>query len=88
MQEIFKIWDDGGYTYSEAQEKLLQLKDGELIGDILNKCTICPIHNGTCSDYIELQTYGYNPDKGGKTDTIMICTLGVTGDGEKCPLNK
>jgi hypothetical protein len=61
LQEKFDIWDKGEYTYNEVDEKLLKLEEGEEIKDILSKCTICPVGNGTCTDYIELNVYGFNP---------------------------
>jgi len=88
IKERFRIWDEGGYTYNEVEEKLLELKEGEKIKDILSECTVCPIGNATCEHYLTFKFVGFNPNKGYKKHEMMICGIGIEGDGEKCPLNK
>lgn len=86
--DVFERWDKGEHFFGELGEKLLKLKDGEKIGNILSNCTICPIHNGSCHDFLEVGIYGVHPNKKGKLEKISICECGVEGAGERCPLNK
>lgn len=86
--KAYKKWDKGEHYFGDIGEALRDLKDGEKIGNILSKCTICPIHNASCHDFLELSIYGFHPKKGGKLEKISICECGVEGDGITCPLNK
>ena len=81
-------WDKGEHTYSDAEEKLMTLKRGEKIGNVLAECTICPIGNATCAEFFNITVAGFHPEKGIEEQKITICPLGVAGDGEDCPLNK
>lgn len=81
-------WEKGEHYFGEIGEALRNLKDGEKIGNILSKCTICPIHNSSCHDFLELAVYGVHPEKRGTLKKLSICELGIEGDGIKCPLNK
>jgi hypothetical protein len=86
--EIFKTWEKGGHTFNPAEERLMALKEGEKIGGIVKDCTICPVGNGSCEHFMTWAIYGFNPIKGGKIVELMVCSIGIEGDGEKCPLNK
>jgi len=87
MEHPFKKWDRGEHTYSEAETGLMKLDDGTKIGDVLSTCTICPVHNRTCSNYFTITTAGLHPEIGIEERTIMICSLGVE-DIDRCPLSK
>ena len=88
LQKTFDVWDKGEHTYDGAMDDLVKLKSGEKFRDIMKDCTICPVGNGTCPSYMTIRVYGYNPGKPGKNVELMVCSVGVGGDGEKCPLNK
>lgn len=90
LEDTFKTWDKGEYTYDGAMDDLIKLKplSGEKLGDIMKDCTICPVGNGTCFSFMTIQVYGFHPEKPGKLTELMVCALGIEGDGEKCPLNK
>jgi len=90
LQKTFDTWDKGEHTYDGAMGDLAKLKplSGEKIGDIMKDCTICPVGNGTCFSFMTISIYGFCPGKPGKNVELMVCSLGIGGDGEKCPLNK
>ena len=88
MHKCFKAWDKKKIVYRGIHGKLLKLKEGDKTGDLLSNCTVCPIGNATCHDYLSVKVYGYHPEIGGEETRIMVCTLGIEGDGDKCPLNK
>lgn len=92
LTEMFVVWDDKKYAYDEVQSKLLQLQDGDKLGQgeensLLGNCTLCPVHNGTCHAFFEIVITGYNPDLGHKKHRLTICPYGVQ-DIKKCPLSK
>jgi len=84
---VWEKWDRGEFTYSKPEEKLMNLKEGEKIGNILEKCTKCPVGNATCLEYFEIKIHGIHPEKKMKTTEIMFCPLGITST-DACPLNK
>ena len=88
FKRVGETWGKGEHTYDGAMRHLVKLKPGERIGDLVKHCTICPIRNATCASYMEWKLYGFNPAKGGKEFSLMVCAMGVEGDGEKCHLNK
>ena len=93
FSDLVKNWDEGKYLTSKLGIRLINKKPGQLLNDaeifeLLKKCTICPVGNGSCHNFIALHVYGFNPDKGGKTINIMLCTDGVKDTGEDCHLNK
>ncbi len=89
MKKLHEAWDNGEFTYpDEVQEKLGRAKKGQEIGNVMSGCTICPVGNGTCHNFIDAKLYKFHPDKGGKAESIMICSLGIKENGEECPLNK
>jgi len=90
FEETCKTWDKGEYTYDGAMDDLIKLEplSGKKLGDIMKDCTICPVGNGTCFSFMTIKVYGFHPEKPGKETELMICALGIEGDGEKCPLNK
>lgn len=89
LEDTFKTWDEGKYTYDGAMDDLMKLKplSGEKLGDIMKDCTICPVGNGTCFSYMTIKVYGFHPEKPGKETELMICALGIS-DIHKCPLSK
>lgn len=87
MKDLFDKWDKGILTFSdEVQEKLSELKENQKLGNIMKDCSLCVVHNATCHHYIPMKLYKYNPNKGGKTVEIWICSLGC--NSENCILNK
>lgn len=80
-------WDRGEFTYSKEEKELMKLEGGQRIGDILNRCTICPVGNATCVNYFKIVIAGYHPEKKMKRTEIMVCSLGVTNMNH-CPLSK
>jgi len=88
FKRVGETWDKGEHTYDGAMRHLVELKPGEKIGNLVKDCTICPVRNATCASYMEWELYGFNPAKGGKKFPLMVCAMGIEGDGEKCPLNK
>ncbi len=88
MHSIFDAWDRGDHVLSETEGNMYKAPRGSKIGTLMSDWTICPIGNATCIDTAVLELYAYNPDKGGATVKVRLCPRGVSGDGEKCPLNK
>jgi hypothetical protein len=87
LQEVFKIWDDGGFTFDGNLEDIVTLEEGKPLGKITEKWTKCPVHNGTCLSLTEIEIPSFNPDKGLNLQKIALCPLGVENiDG--CPLSK
>lgn len=87
LVEMFDIWDKGEFAYDDVQKDLLLLKEGQVLGDLLKNCTICPVGNGTCNIYFIITISGFNPDKGHQNHKLLICPLGVENI-ERCPLSK
>lgn len=83
----FEKWDNGEYTYGAAEEKLLALNGGDRLGNILSACTICPVGNSNCKDYLTIEIVGFHPDKGLTTKDLMVRSLGITSI-DTCPLSK
>lgn len=65
----------------------MELKAGEKLGEVLSACTICPVGNATCENYIDLIFVGFHPEKKLQEHKIMICGLGIA-DIDHCPLSK
>ena len=87
-KSFWDIWDAGHHALNENEGRVWKHPEGEKIGDLLSDWTVCPIGNASCQNAAYLELYATNPDKGGKAVKVMLCPLGVEGDGEKCPLNK
>lgn len=87
MARNFAKWDKGEFVYPEVAESLIKLDDGKKIGRRLSNCTICPVHNSSCTNMFVLAIAGICPGKAIDTRELMICSLGVQDDGN-CPLNK
>jgi len=87
MDEVWAAWDAGEHVFSEVEDALMAVKPGEVIGDVLSKCTICPVGNGTCEQFMEVSCYGILPGQIGKIVKVMVCTIGVV-DIDHCPLSK
>ena len=85
--DVCEEWDKGRYSVAAAEEKLLNLDRGKKVGDLFKGMTVCPIGNASCHDYLEVEVFGFHPD-GSKRFRRCLCTLGIEGDGDKCPLNK
>ena len=85
--KIWDRWDRGEYVYSEKEEALMKLKDGDRIGQILDNCTICPVGNATCIHYFTIIVAGFHPEKKMEKKEIRICSLGIQ-NVDNCPLNK
>ncbi|MGB2762488.1 MAG: hypothetical protein WBC21_03030 [Minisyncoccales bacterium] len=83
-------WDKGESTYNPVEEALINLKEGqklETIFHLLGSCTICPVGNTTCTDYMKIKILGFHPELPGKKHSLIICSLGVE-NVDDCPLNK
>jgi hypothetical protein len=87
MINVFKLWDKGRHFFGDTSRKILRKKGGEPVGDVLSKCTICPVNNGTCTSYIVLQLYGFHPSKKGKVKKVWLCPSGHKNIDE-CDLSK
>jgi len=85
--EAAEIWDKGGFVLNLLERKLQALKTGEELKDVLSGCTVCPVGNATCLNYLDLLFVGFHPSKGCEKHSIMICGLGVK-DIDHCPLSK
>lgn len=88
FQDLCDLWDAGEFFYTDVEEALMNIPDGEKLGNIMKDMTVCPVHNATCETMMRITVWGINPDKGHHKQIIDICPLGVSGWGEKCPLNK
>lgn len=88
FKKFWEKWDAGEYTYSEVEQTLLNLKGGEpLILNHLKNCTVCPVDNGTCTEFFKIIVYGFHPDKPLRKHVIKICPLGVKNI-HQCVLSK
>jgi len=90
MKEMWKRWDENKPWFGEIGERILKLKQGEKIGNLLNNSSICPVRNATCTSFIELHIYGLNLNekaKCGEIKEIWICPYGCK-DIEGCKLSK
>jgi hypothetical protein len=87
-EKAWKKWKKGEHTFNKCEEALIKLKSGQKLGNILENCTICPVGNASCEHFMEFSIYGFNPFAKGKLVKLIICSIGIEGNGEKCPLNK
>ena len=79
----FTVWDRKEHVYSEQENSLMALRPNETLVGALNSCTICPVGNGTCSEY-----FAINVEKFGiENNEIMVCPLSIK-NGDDCPLSK
>lgn len=86
LDETFKKWDRGEAVFDEIAEKLMEMSGGEKIGDILNEATICPVPNGSCTSFFNVELCGFGP-KGNELREVRICPDGHKNIDE-CSLSK
>jgi len=86
--ELWDAWDRGHHVLNHGEGQLYNHPQGEKLGDMLSDWTVCPIGNGTCQDAVFVEMCAINPDLGFETIQVQLCPRGISGDGEKCPLNK
>ena len=87
-QTAFDAWDEGHHTLGSEEGALFEHAEGEKLGDLMSEWTVCPIGNGTCNDMVDVRMLAIHPDKPPENVVVQLCPLGVSGDGDSCPLNK
>lgn len=88
IEELYDAYDKGEFVYDELAYKLLQVKDGQAIGDLFKDITACPVvNNDVCKVYHEIVVYGFHPEKGHEAYTLRVCPNKFSSM-EQCPLSK
>jgi len=85
--DSFEAWNSGGFLFHAAEIDIANFESGKRLGSILSSVTKCPRGNATCYNAMCLELFGLHPEKDRCTVKVILCSLGITGDGEKCPLN-
>jgi hypothetical protein len=86
--EYHNAWDEGHHVLNETEGKLFEHPQGEKLGEVMSEWTVCPISNGTCQDMVMAEMVAVHPDKPPQSVSVYLCPLGISGNGESCPLNK